>query len=104
MSFPIHDRDRRRTLEPRAKPYFARLSDGIHIGYRKGKSVSRWVVRRYDGKRYRMRTLPAVHPDDPDAMAVAIADCQFAHELRVLPRLAEIEVGCAHGEPVKLLF
>jgi hypothetical protein len=67
MSFPIHDRDRRRTLEPRAKPYFARLSDGIHIGYRKGKSVSRWVVRRYDGKRYRMRTLPAVHPDDNEA-------------------------------------
>lgn len=66
MSFPIHERDQRRTLEPRAKPYFARLTDGIHIGYRKGKSVSRWVVRRYDGKAYRMKTIPAVYPDDSD--------------------------------------
>ena len=64
MSFPIHDREQRRTLEPRAKPYFARLSDGIHIGYRKGKSVSRWVIRRYDGKAYRMKTIPAIYPDD----------------------------------------
>jgi hypothetical protein len=64
MSFPIHDRSQRCTLEPRAKPYFARLSDGIHIGYRKGKCVSRWVVRRYDGKAYRMKTVPGVYPDD----------------------------------------
>ncbi len=66
MSFPIHDRDLRRTLEPRAKPYFTRLSDGTHVGYRKGKSVSRWVVRRYDGDAYRMKTIPAVCPDDDD--------------------------------------
>ena len=35
------------------------------IGYRKGKIVSRWVVRRYVGSsRYRMRTIPGVQPDD----------------------------------------
>jgi len=64
MPFPIHDRKQRRRLEVRAKPYFARLADGVHIGYRKGKSASRWVVRRYDGATYSMKTLPDVEPDD----------------------------------------
>ena len=64
MPFPIHDRQQRRRLEARAKPYFARLADGVHIGYRKGKSASRWVVRRYDGATYAMKTLPDVEPDD----------------------------------------
>src|SRR4249920_1265109 len=67
MSFPIHDRAQRTKLEPRAKPYFARLGDGIHIGYRRGKSVSRWVIRRYDGTSYRMSTMPGIFPDDRDA-------------------------------------
>ena len=67
MSFPIHDRGQRRTLETRAKPYFARVSDGIHIGYRKGKSISRWVIRRYDGKAYSMKTMPGVYPDDNES-------------------------------------
>ncbi len=64
MSFPIHDRGQRSNLELRAKPYFVRLSDGIHIGYRKGKGISRWVIRRYNGKTYRMRTLAGIYPDD----------------------------------------
>jgi len=66
MSFPIHDRDQRRKLDPRAKPYFVRLSDGIHVGYRKGKSTSRWVVRRYDGADYSIRTIPKIYPDDDE--------------------------------------
>ncbi|MGH8598599.1 MAG: ClpX C4-type zinc finger protein, partial [Gammaproteobacteria bacterium] len=33
-------------------------------GYRKGKSASRWVVRRYDGATYAMKTLGGVEPDD----------------------------------------
>jgi len=64
MSFPIHDPKLRGVLEVRAKPYFARLADGVHIGYRKGKSASRWVVRRYDGASYTMVTLRGVEPDD----------------------------------------
>ncbi len=64
MPFPIHSREERSRLEIRAKPYFARLADGVQVGYRKGKCVSRWVVRRYDGSRYRMATIPDVQPDD----------------------------------------
>jgi ClpX C4-type zinc finger len=64
MPFPIHDRAQRRRLESRAKPYFTRLADGVHVGYRKGKSTSRWVVRRYDGATYTMATMRDVEPDD----------------------------------------
>ena len=67
MPFPIHDRKQRRRLEVRAKPYFTRLADGVHIGYRKGKSASRWVVRRYNGVTYTMKTLHDAEPDDHTA-------------------------------------
>ncbi len=64
MSFPIHDRTQRKHLEVRAKPYFARLAAGVHVGYRKGKFGSRWVVRRYDGAAYTMKTIRDIEPDD----------------------------------------
>ena len=67
MPFPIHDRKQRRRLDVRAKPYFTRLADGVHIGYRKGKSTSRWVVRRYNGATYTMKTLHDAEPDDHNA-------------------------------------
>lgn len=65
MPFAIHDRALRQRLEVRSKPYFARLCDGVCIGYRKGKSVSRWVVRRRrsDGS-YQLCSLVGVIPDD----------------------------------------
>ena len=65
MPFPIHSRTARRRLEVRAKPYFARISDEVSIGYRKGKTVSRWVVRRYLGaSRYRTKTVTGIQTDD----------------------------------------
>ena len=74
MPFPIHSREVRSRLEVRAKPYFARISDDVYVGYRKGKTVSRWVVRRYVGlSRYQMTTIPGVQPDDgfaPDGKKV----------------------------------
>ncbi len=51
MAFAIDDPGERRRLDVRAKPYFVRLRDGLHLGYRKGKIVSRWVERRViDGR------------------------------------------------------
>jgi len=64
MPFQIHDRERRARLEVRAKPYFVRLADGLHLGYRKSQSVSRWVVRRQIGGRYRTETVSKVEADD----------------------------------------
>lgn len=64
MAFAIHDPVERRRLDVRAKPYFVRLCDGFHLGYRKGKLVSRWVERRSIDGRYRTRTIRNVEPDD----------------------------------------
>ena len=73
MPFPIHERQLRTKLEVRSKPYFVRIADGLHLGYRKGKSVSRWVIRRVRNGRYRTRTLTGSEPDDraaPDGVRV----------------------------------
>ncbi len=64
MTFPIHEREHRARLEIRAKPYFIRVADGLHLGYRKGKSVSRWVIRRNCGGRYETHTVDGAEPDD----------------------------------------
>jgi len=73
VPFPIHEPKRRAQLDVRSKPYFVRVADGLHIGYRKGKSVSRWVVRRSRDGRYQTRTLGGAEPDDratPDGVRV----------------------------------
>jgi ClpX C4-type zinc finger len=73
VPFPIHEPERRAKLEIRPKPYFVRLADGLHLGYRKGKSVSRWVVRRTRNGRYQTRTLDGAEPDDraaPDGVRI----------------------------------
>ncbi len=64
MAFAIHDAELRARLEPRAKPYFVRIADGLHLGYRKGKAVSRWVIRERRRGAYQTRTLRQVQPDD----------------------------------------
>lgn len=95
MSFPIHDPERRRRLDVRPKPYFARLADGVHVGYRKGKCVSRWVIRRYDGTAYAMETIPNVEPDDD----VEADDKRFLSFQQVVAKImsedAKIPVQCS---------
>lgn len=64
MGFQINDPAVRSRLDSRAKPYYLRLSDELSIGYRKGKTVSRWVIRRKIDGRHRISTLARVLPDD----------------------------------------
>jgi len=64
MPFNIQSREIRRHLEVREKPYFARVTSSIHLGYRKGKSISRWVVRWRTKSGYRTRVLEDAVPDD----------------------------------------
>ncbi len=54
----------RKRLDVRDKPYFVRLSDSLHLGYKKGKSVSRWIVRWRVRSGYLSRTIKGVVPDD----------------------------------------
>lgn len=54
----------RKRLDVRDKPYFVRLSDSLHLGYKKGKSVSRWIARWRVRSGYLSRTIKGVVPDD----------------------------------------
>ena len=45
----LETRESRRKLNPAGKPYWRLLDEGLHIGYRKGQSGGKWVVRRYVG-------------------------------------------------------
>jgi len=54
----------RQRLDVRDKPYFVRLSDSLHLGYKKGKSVSRWIARWRVRSGYLSRTIKGVVPDD----------------------------------------
>lgn len=94
MAFAIHEREKRARLEARAKPYFVRLTNQLHLGYRKGKSVSRWVVRtRHDG-RYRTQTIKDAEPDDrlaPDGVNIL----SFQQVVNRVMTKSKSKVGCS---------
>ena len=64
MLFDLQTRDARRQLEVRDKPYYARITSSLHLGYRKGKSITRWIVRWRTANGYRTQVLEDVVPDD----------------------------------------
>ena len=54
-------------LKPRGKPYYTAIGQGLHLGYRKGATVGKWVVRRYVGdQNYEVKTI-ATADDIEDA-------------------------------------
>jgi integrase len=60
-------------LRGSGKPYWRALSPGLHLGYRKGQTGGRWVVRWYvGGQSYKVETLPGVADDhaNPDGSGV----------------------------------
>ena len=51
-------------LDVREKPYYTRVTTSLHLGYRKGKSIARWVVRSRTKSGYRTHVLERAVPDD----------------------------------------
>jgi integrase len=45
----LETRTARSALKPAGKPYYRAIDEGLHLGYRKGKTGGKWVVRRYIG-------------------------------------------------------
>ena len=54
-------------LKPRGKPYYKAIGEGLHLGYRKGATVGKWVVRRYTGNQNYIVETIAVADDIEDA-------------------------------------
>ncbi len=56
----LETRTARAALKPAGKPYYRAIDEGLHLGYRKGKTSGKWVMRRYiGGQSYAVRTLGA---------------------------------------------
>jgi integrase len=70
----LETRSGRLRLRPRGKPYFVRLDEGLHLGYRRlsGQRSGKWVVRLYSGKQsYAVETV-ATADDLSDANGVDV--------------------------------
>src|SRR5215472_12654594 len=46
----LESRAAREKLKPSGKPYYKALDPGLHLGYRKGATGGRWVMRWYKGE------------------------------------------------------
>lgn len=54
----LDKRTARARLKPCSKPYYRAIDTGLHLGYRKGKTGGRWVMRWYVGNQdYRVETI-----------------------------------------------
>ena len=102
----LESRAAREKLKPRGKPYYRSIGQGLHLGYRKGKTAGRWVVRLYVGEQnYRVETI-ADADDRLDANGNTILDFwqaqEKARELRVdAEPTPEPEAALTVGDAVK---
>jgi hypothetical protein len=62
--FNLQTREMRKSLEIREKPYYVQVTASIHLGYRKSKSITRWLVRKRTTSGYRTQILRDAVPDD----------------------------------------
>jgi integrase len=54
----LESRAARGKLKPSGKPYYRAIGRGLHLGYRKGATVGKWVCRRYVGDQdYKVETI-----------------------------------------------
>jgi integrase len=67
----LETRTARGRLKANGKPYWRAIDPGLHVGYRKGKTGGKWVMRWYAGEGdYRVETI-ATADDSADADGVA---------------------------------
>lgn len=57
MTYSIETRNARKSLKSRTSPYWKKFGKGFYIGYRKNKSSSAWMVRRFIEGEYVIRRL-----------------------------------------------
>jgi integrase len=96
----LDNRTARSRLAGQRKPYYRRVEEGVHIGYRKPKgrkgrpAVSgKWVLRQYDGgQKYKVKNL-AIADDFSDADGVKVLSFDQA-----VTKARELMVAHARGE------
>lgn len=69
----LETRSARARLRISGKPYFRAIDPRLHLGYRKGKTGGKWVVRWYIGdQQYRLETIHGIADDHEDADGAAV--------------------------------
>lgn len=58
----LDSRAAREKLVARGDPYYRNVDKGLHVGYRKGTRGAVWVMRTYDGTKYKVEAIG--QPDD----------------------------------------
>jgi len=86
----LEARTARAGLKPAAKPYWRGIEQGLHLGYRKGVTGGRWVLRQHVGgaKVYEVETIGTADDTlDPDGAAVlSFAQAQAVARRRFVER------------------
>ena len=76
----LQTRSARSKLKRQPKPYYREIDPGIHLGYRRGQTGGRWVVRWYAGAgAYKVETIGTAD-DNADADAETVLDYRQAQE------------------------
>lgn len=68
----LESRTARAALKASGKPYFRAIDEGLHLGYRKGATAGKWVMRTYVGDQtYKLETIGTADDTlDPDGTAI----------------------------------
>jgi integrase len=94
----LDNRTARLKLKSRGKPYYRALDHGLHLGYRRGATAGRWVVRAYAGAQsYRVQTIGTAD-DVADADGVAVLNFSQAQAM-ARQRRAELSREAAGLSP-----
>jgi integrase len=93
----LESRTAREKLPVRGKPVYVPIGKGLHLGYRKGKSEGRWVVRLYEaeGRTYVVETIGTAD-DAHDADGTRYLDFWQA-QARAREKLAASHAGERSG-------
>ena len=69
----LETRTARAALKASGKPYYRAIDEGLHLGYRKGQTAGKWVMRGHVGGKevYRVETI-GVADDTIDADGATI--------------------------------
>jgi integrase len=99
----LESRTARAALKISGKPYWRAIDAGLHLGYRKGKTGGKWVLRRHVGGRkvYEVETIGTADDTlDPDgaivlsfAQAQAKARTRFVESKRTAAGLTATQAG-----------
>jgi len=68
----LESKTARASLKPRKAPYFRAIEPGLHLGYRKSRTNTSWLVRVNLGAGYQLRNLEGIPDDRVEADGTAV--------------------------------